>query len=452
MLSQPHTKYRAAAPVGLSSRTWPDRAITEAPRWLSTDLRDGNQALAQPMDAARKLRMFELLLRLGFKEIEVGYPASSQVEYAFVRRLIEEGRIPDDVTIQVMVPAREDLIEQTVQSLAGARRAIVHLYNAVAPVWRRVVFGMNVTQTMHLIERHVALIRRLTDAMPETQWVLQYSPETFSAAELAVSLKACETAIAAWGEGREIIINLPSTMECATPNVFADQIEWMARALARHPALTLSVHPHNDRGTGTAAAELALMAGARRVEGCLFGNGERTGNLDLVNVALNLYTQGVSPGLDFSAIDEVRRTVEHCNQLPVAARHPYAGDLVYTAFSGTHQDAIRKGLAAHSEGSQWEVPYLPIDPRDLGRSYDAVIRVNSQSGKGGIAYLLERDHGLVLSRERQRSLGGLAQRVMDAEGRELTSADLLALYRLQHTPYEAANGAAAQAQSGAEAA
>ncbi len=446
MLQHPHLKYRAATPIGLQGRTWPDQVIAKPPRWLSTDLRDGNQALPDPMDAARKLRLYEQLLTIGFKEIEVGFPASSQIEFDFVRRLIEEGRIPDDVTIQVMTPAREDMIERTVQALAGARRAIVHVYNAVAPVWRRVVFGLNVTQTMALIERHITLLKQLTDAMPETDWVLQYSPETFSSAELPVSLRACETAIAAWGAGREIILNLPTTVENATPNVFADQIEWMKRALAAHPHVTLSVHPHNDRGTGTAAAELALMADAERVEGCLFGNGERTGNLDLVNVALNLYTQGVHPGLDFSHIDAVCATVEHCNQLPVHPRHPYAGELVYTSFSGTHQDAIKKGFAARREGDVWEVPYLPIDPQDLGRSYEAVIRVNSQSGKGGMAYLLERDHGAVMTRERQQSFSRIVQRVMDVGGGELSSGDLLALYEREFGVAGCAANDVAQAQ------
>ena len=436
MLQQPNTKYRAFPPVGLPDRRWPDQAITRPPRWLSTDLRDGNQALVEPMDAARKLRMFELLLAIGFKEIEVGFPASSQIEYDFVRRLIEEGRIPQDVTIQVMTPAREELIERTVQALAGARRAIVHVYNAVAPVWRQVVFGLDVPQVMALVERNVAHLRRLTDARPETEWVLQYSPETFSLAELPVSLQACETAIAAWGAGREIVLNLPTTVENATPNVFADQIEWMARALARHQNLTLSVHPHNDRGTGTAAAEMALMAGAERVEGCLFGNGERTGNLDIVNVALNLYTQGVHPGLDFSDIDAVRATVEHCNQLPVHPRHPYVGDLVYTSFSGSHQDAIKKAFAARREGDAWRMPYLPIDPMDLGRSYEAVIRVNSQSGKGGMAYLLESEYGLALPRRLQIEFSQIVQREMDLAGKELTAQDLHAIFERTYTPAE----------------
>ncbi len=431
MLKHPQQKYRPFPPVALRDRTWPDAVLQRAPTWLSTDLRDGNQALIEPMDAARKLRFFELLVRVGFKEIEVGFPASSQTEFDFVRRLIDEGRIPDDVTIQVMTPAREELITRTVESLRGAKRAIVHVYNAVAPVWREVVFGLDVPGVMALVRQHVAQIRRLTDAVPETEWVLQYSPETFSSAELEVSLQACETAIEAWGPGRPIILNLPSTVEGATPNIFADQIEWMCRRLHRHPGAVVSVHPHNDRGTGVAAAELALQAGADRVEGCLFGNGERTGNLDLVNVALNLYTQGVDPGLDFSDIDEVRRCVEHCNQLPVHPRHPYAGDLVYTSFSGSHQDAIKKAFAARREGDIWAIPYLPIDPKDLGRSYDAVIRVNSQSGKGGIAYLLEAEYGLELPRRLQIEFSQVVQRVMDEAGKELTAADLWQLFQAE---------------------
>ncbi|AVP57780.1 2-isopropylmalate synthase [Pulveribacter suum] len=438
MLTHPASKYRAFAPIALTDRTWPDAQIGRAPRWLSTDLRDGNQALIEPMDLQRKLRMFELLVRIGFKEIEVGFPAASQVEWDFVRQLIEEDRIPEDVTIQVMTPAREELIERTVQSLAGARRAIVHVYNAVAPVWREVVFGMSVPEVIALIDRHVRQVRALTDARPETDWVLQYSPETFSLAELDVSLAACEAAISAWGAGRPIILNLPTTVEAATPNVFADQIEWMARRFAGRPEVVLSVHPHNDRGTGTAAAEFALMAGAHRVEGCLFGNGERTGNLDIVNVALNMYVQGVAPQLDFSDIDAIRAEVEHCNQLPVPARHPYAGDLVYTSFSGSHQDAIKKAFAARREGDLWAIPYLPIDPKDLGRSYEAVIRVNSQSGKGGMAYLLEADYGVQLPRRLQIEFSQAVQRAMDVQGKELSAADLWSIfcseYALQEAP------------------
>ena len=443
MLQQPCSKYRAFPPVGLADRTWPDAVLTRAPTWLSTDLRDGNQALVEPMDAARKLRMYELLLTIGFKQIEVGFPAASQIEYDFVRKLIDEWRIPDDVTIQVMTPAREELIERTIQALRGAPRAIVHVYNAVAPAWREVVFGMTVPEVMALVARSVAQVRRLTDAQPETEWTLQYSPETFSLAELDVSAQACETAIAAWQEGHEgrpIILNLPTTVENATPNVFADQIEWMSRRFGSRPGVVLSVHPHNDRGTGTAAAELALMAGAQRVEGCLFGNGERTGNLDLVNVALNLYTQGVSPGLDFSDIDAVRVEVEHCNQLPVSPRHPYVGELVYTSFSGSHQDAIKKAFAARREGDVWAIPYLPIDPKDLGRSYEAVIRVNSQSGKGGIAYLLEQEYGLELPRRLQIEFSQIVQGEMDVSGKELTASEIHAIfercYRLHDKPLQ----------------
>jgi 2-isopropylmalate synthase len=429
MLKQPSTKYRAFAPVQLRDRTWPDAVLTKAPVWLSTDLRDGNQALIEPMDIERKLQMFHTLVQIGFKEIEVGFPAASQIELDFVRKLIDENLIPADVTIQVMTPAREELIQKTVAAVRGSRRAIVHIYNAVAPVWRKVVFGMEVPQVMALVKEQVSLVKRLTDAQPETEWVLQYSPETFSMAELEVSLQACETAIAAWGEGRPIILNLPTTVENATPNVFADQIEWMCRRLHRHANASVSVHPHNDRGTGVAAAELALQAGADRVEGCLFGNGERTGNLDLVNVALNLYTQGVYPELDFSDIDEIRRTVEHCNQLPVHPRHPYAGDLVYTSFSGSHQDAIKKAFAVRQEGDIWEIPYLPIDPKDLGRSYEAVIRVNSQSGKGGIAYLLENAYDLELPRRLQIEFSQVVQASMDANAKELAATDLWALFR-----------------------
>ena len=431
MLQQPRSKYRAFPPIGLTDRTWPDAVLTRAPTWLSTDLRDGNQALVEPMDAARKLRMYELLLSVGFKQIEVGFPAASQIEYDFVRKLIDERRIPDDVTIQVMTPAREELIERTIEALRGAPRAIVHVYNAVAPAWREVVFGMTVPEVMALVARSIAQVRRLTDAQPETEWTLQYSPETFSLAELEVSAQACETAIAAWQaghEGRPIILNLPTTVENATPNVFADQIEWMSRRFGGRPGVVLSVHPHNDRGTGTAAAELALMAGAQRVEGCLFGNGERTGNLDLVNVALNLYTQGVSPQLDFSDIDAVRAEVEHCNQLPVSPRHPYVGELVYTSFSGSHQDAIKKAFAARREGDVWAIPYLPIDPKDLGRSYEAVIRVNSQSGKGGIAYLLEQEYGLELPRRLQIEFSQIVQREMDVAGTELSAHDIHAIF------------------------
>ena len=426
MLDSPAAKYRPFAPVALKDRRWPDAVLQRAPLWLSTDLRDGNQALIEPMDPARKLRLFELLVRIGFKEIEVGFPAASQADFDFVRLLIEEGRIPADVTIQVLTPAREPLIRRTFEALEGVPRAIVHLYNATAPVMRQRVLGLDEDGIVALATTHAALIASLAAERPGTHWTFQYSPEMFSGTELPFSLRVVDAVTAVWNPTpqRPCIINLPSTVEHSTPNVFADMVEWMHRHLQRRDAIVLSVHPHNDRGTGTAAGELALMAGADRIEGCLFGNGERTGNVDLVNIALNLYTQGVSPGLDFSDIDEVRRTVEHCNQIRVHERHPYVGDLVYTSFSGSHQDAIRKVLASRSAGDAWDVPYLPVDPADLGRSYDAVIRVNSQSGKGGITYLLEQAQGLQLPRRLQIEFSQVVQRVMDDEGRELSAADL----------------------------
>ncbi|RYF83418.1 MAG: 2-isopropylmalate synthase [Comamonadaceae bacterium] len=430
MLKQPQTKYRAFAPIALTDRTWPDAVLTRAPIWLSTDLRDGNQALVEPMDMARKMRMFEMLVKIGFKEIEVGFPSASQVEFDFVRRLIEEKRIPDDVTIQVLTQAREHLIERTFEALQGAPRAIVHLYNAVAPVMRRVVLGMDEDGIVELATSQARLFQSFAERNPGTKWTFEYSPEMFSGTEIAFSKRVVDAVTAVWQPTPEhkCIINLPSTVEHSTPNVFADMIEWMHRHLERRDAIVLSVHPHNDRGTGTAAAELSLMAGADRIEGCLFGNGERTGNLDLVNVALNLYTQGVSPELDFSNIDEIRATVEHCNQIPVHPRHPYVGDLVYTSFSGSHQDAIKKVFSARREGEFWDVPYLPIDPKDVGRSYEAVIRVNSQSGKGGMAYLLESEYGIEMPRRLQIEFSQAVQRVMDIEGKELSAADLWQIF------------------------
>lgn len=430
MLSQPQTKYRAFAPVALPDRTWPNAVLTRAPLWLSTDLRDGNQALIEPMDATRKLRLFQMLVRIGFKEIEVGFPSASQTDFDFVRLLIEGGHIPGDVTIQVLTPAREALIRRTFESLVGARAAIVHVYNATAPIMRRVVLGLDEDQTVLLATIHTQLVRELAQTQPSTAFTFQYSPEMFSGTELAFSKRVVDAVTEVWQATpeRKCIINLPSTVEHSTPNVFADMIEWMHRHLARRDGIVLSVHPHNDRGTGTAAAELALMAGADRVEGCLFGNGERTGNVDLVNLALNLYTQGVTPGLDFSDIDEVRRCVEHCNQLPVHPRHPYVGDLVYTSFSGSHQDAIKKAFAARKEGDIWDMPYLPVDPKDLGRSYDAVIRVNSQSGKGGISYLLEAEYGLELPRRLQIEFSQVVQAEMDDSGKEMAAADLWRIF------------------------
>ncbi|SPA33825.1 2-isopropylmalate synthase 2 (Alpha-isopropylmalate synthase 2) (Alpha-IPM synthetase 2) [Cupriavidus taiwanensis] len=439
MLVNPATKYRPAATVDIPERTWPGRTITRAPRWMSTDLRDGNQALIEPMNPARKLRFFEQLVKIGLKEIEVAFPAASQTDFDFVRMLIEERRIPDDVTIVVLTQSREDLIRRTVESVRGAARAIVHLYNPIAPAWRRIVFNASRDEIKEVAVSGTRLIKALTDAMPETAWTYEYSPETFSLAELDFSLEVSDAVSAAWqaGPGRPMILNLPTTVECSTPNVFADQIEWMHRRLARREHIALSVHPHNDRGTAVAAAELALMAGADRVEGCLFGNGERTGNVDLVTLALNLYTQGVAPQLDFSDIDAVRQCVEHCNQLPVHPRHPYVGDLVFTAFSGSHQDAIRKGFAQQQPDAIWEVPYLPIDPADLGRSYDAVIRVNSQSGKGGMAYLLEQVHGLYLPRRLQIEFSRAVQAMTDDSGLEASADDLYGLFEREYLAREA---------------
>ena len=441
MLDKPAAKYRACPPVALPDRRWPDAQLTRAPQWCSVDLRDGNQALIEPMDPARKLRLFACLVQIGFKEIEVGFPAASQADFDFVRLLIEQHLIPKDVTIQVLTPAREPLIARTFEALQGAPGAIVHLYNATAPVMRRVVLGLDEDGVIELATTHARLIRDRAAQQANTHWRFQYSPEMFSGTELDFSRRVVDAVTAVWAPTAQhpCIVNLPSTVELSAPNVFADQIEWMHRHLARRDAIVLSVHPHNDRGTGTAAGELALMAGADRIEGCLFGNGERTGNVDLVNIALNLYTQGVPPGLDFSNIDDIRRTVEHCNQLPVHPRHPYVGDLVYTSFSGSHQDAIKKAFAARREGDVWDMPYLPIDPRDLGRSYDAVIRVNSQSGKGGMAYLLENEYGLELPRRLQIEFSQVVQATLDAQGTELTPADL---WRIFETEYRLGSGAA----------
>jgi len=397
MLTNPTTKYRAFPAVDLPDRTWPSQTITHPPIWLSTDLRDGNQALIEPMNVQQKLRLFQLLIDIGFREIEVGFPSASQTDFDFVRSLITDDLIPDHVTIQVLTPAREALIRRTFESLQGAKRAIVHLYNATSPTFRRIVFRCDRAETVKLATSAAQLCKELAAKQPETAWYFEYSPETFTATELNFAKTICDAVLDVWQPTpqHKAIINLPATVEVTTPNVFADQVEWMHRHLVRRDAVVLSVHPHNDRGCGIAAAELAQMAGADRVEGCLFGNGERTGNVDLVTLALNLYTQGIHPGLDFSNINAVARVVEECTQLPIHPRHPYVGDLVFTAFSGSHQDAIRKGLAVQQEGV-WEVPYLPIDPADLGRTYESVIRVNSQSGKEGIAFLLERDYHLVL--------------------------------------------------------
>lgn len=438
MLKQPQQKYRPFAALQLPDRRWPDAVLTAAPIWLSTDLRDGNQALIEPMDLPRKLRMFEMLVKIGFKEIEVGFPSASQTEFDFLRLLIEEKRIPDDVTIQVLTQAREPLIRRTFEALRGAPRAIVHLYNATAPVMRNVVLGLDQDGVVELAVTHARLFKQLAEEQPGTDWRFEYSPETFSDTELPFALRIVDAVTEVWAPtpGRKCIVNLPTTIERCTPNVFADMIEWMHRHMARRDSIVLSVHPHNDRGTGTATGELALLAGADRLEGCLFGNGERTGNLDLVNVALNLYTQGISPNLDFSDIDEVRRCVEHCNQLPVHPRHPYVGDLVYTSFSGSHQDAIKKAFALAKPGDVWDIPYLPIDPKDLGRSYDAVIRVNSQSGKGGIAYLLEAEYGIELPRRLQIEFSQVVQGVMDDTGKEQSAADIWGIFEREYGLHE----------------
>ena len=437
MLKHPGTKYRAFAPIHLANRSWPDAVLTRAPLWCSVDLRDGNQALIEPMDMERKLRMFQTLVGIGFTEIEVGFPSASQIEFDFVRRLIDEYLIPDNVTIQVLTQARDHLIRRTFESLVGANRAIVHVYNATSPVMRRVVLGMDEDRIVELAVENARLIQNLAAQQPGTHWTFEYSPEHFSGTELAFAKRVVDAVTEVWQPTptRKCIVNLPSTVEYSTPNIFADMMEWMHNNLARRDAIVLSVHPHNDRGTGTAAGEFALMAGADRIEGCLFGNGERTGNVDLVNIALNLYTQGVSPGLDFSNIDEIRRTVEPCNQLPVHPRHPYVGDLVYTSFSGSHQDAIKKALALRPQrgaDERWDIPYLPIDPEDLGRSYEAVIRVNSQSGKGGIAYLLETHYGVELPRRLQIEFSQVVQRVMDDSGKELTAKDIWQVFENEY--------------------
>ncbi len=425
MTSMPATKYRPFPPVDLPDRRWPDQVIEQAPLWCSVDLRDGNQALVEPMDLERKRRMFDELLRIGFKQIEVGFPAASQPDFDFVRLLIEEERIPDDVTIQVLTQARDEQIRRCVDSVRGARRAIVHLYNSTSTLQRRVVFGLDRAGVCDVAVRGTELIAQLRDGMPETEITLEYSPESFTGTELDFAVKICEAVMNVWKPTptEPVILNLPSTVEMATPNIYADQIEWFGRHIRNRDAIVLSVHPHNDRGTGVAAAELAVMAGAQRVEGTLFGNGERTGNVDVVNLALNLYSQGVDPELALWDIDRIIEVAEFCNRLPVHQRHPYAGTLVYTSFSGSHQDAIKKGLAAlaEAEDDTWEVPYLPIDPRDLGRNYHAIVRVNSQSGKGGVAFVLERDHGIRLPRHLQIEFSRTIQAISEASGGEVIS-------------------------------
>ena len=432
MSAMPIHKYRPFAPVELPDRRWPMRVIDRAPQWCSVDLRDGNQALVEPMGPDRKRRMFDLLVKLGFKEIEVGFPSASETDFTFVRELVEHRLVPDDVTIQVLTQARPELIERSFEAIRGARRAIMHLYNSTSILQRRVVFGLDKPGIVDIAVSSARLIRDLAATIPETEVVYQYSPESFTGTELDFAVEICGAVMDVWqpSPGKKTILNLPATVEMATPNIYADQIEWFGRNIRDRDCITLSLHPHNDRGTAVAAAELAIMAGADRVEGTLFGNGERTGNVDIMTLALNLFSQGIDPGLVIGDIDEIVRTVEHCNQLPVHPRHPYAGELVYTAFSGSHQDAIKKGFEALAKRNDtlWEVPYLPIDPKDLGRTYEAVIRVNSQSGKGGVAYVLKADHGLDLPRGLQIEFSKRVQEVAERTGKELTSADIWSLF------------------------
>ena len=434
MLNTPAEKYQPYPTLSLPDRRWPEQIITRAPRWLSTDLRDGNQALAEPMDSARKLQFWDLLLSCGFKEIEVAFPSASQTDFNFVCQLIEENRIPDDVTIQVLTQARDDLIRRTFDSLRGAKQATVHLYNATAPLFRRLVFGMEKAQIVELATRATRLIRQLCEENPDTRWQYEYSPETFCFTEPEFALEICEAVAEIWQPcaARPMIVNLPATVEVSTPNVYADQIEYFCRHFSRRSDVCISVHPHNDRGTGVASAELAVMAGADRVEGCLFGNGERTGNVCLVTLAMNLYSQGISPTLDFSDMNRVVDVVETCNQLPVHPRHPWAGRLAYTAFSGSHQDAIKKGFDARRPGDRWEMPYLPVDPQDIGCTYEAVIRVNSQSGKSGSAWLIEQNHGLKLPRALQQDFSQHVQQETDRHGKEMTQNALWQLFRTRY--------------------
>ena len=434
MLTQPNCKYRPFKSVDLPDRRWPTQTLSQAPIWLSTDLRDGNQALIEPMDITRKLRLFHKLVEIGFKEIEVGFPAASQTEFNFVRRLIEQGLVPSDVTLQVLTPARDPLIRRTFEALCGAKQAIVHVYNATAPVFRHVVFNRDKAGTVQLATEAAQLIKQLATEQPNTHWRFQYSPEVFTSTELPFAKEVCNAVLAVWQPtiGAKAIINLPASVEVSTPNIFADQVEWMHRNLNYRDSVVLCVHPHNDRGCSVAAAELAQLAGAQRVEGCLFGNGERTGNVDLVTLAMNLYTQGISPGLDFSHIDEIVQVTQACTQLPVHPRHPYAGELVFTAFSGSHQDAIKKGFARRRSDALWEIPYLPMDPADVGRSYESVIRVNSQSGKGGIAFLLEKDYGVVLPRKLQIEFSRVVQASVDASGQEISAKTIWDIFQAEY--------------------
>ncbi|SUA56410.1 2-isopropylmalate synthase [Oligella urethralis] len=436
MLSNPATKYIPFKPFArdFSERTWPSKQISKPPIWMSTDLRDGNQALIEPMSIERKLHFFKHLVQIGFKEIEVGFPSASQTDFDFVRHLVENDLIPDDVTIIVLTQARQDLIARTAESCAGAKNAMIHMYNACAPAFRKIVFNMSKEEVREFAVAGTKMVMAEQAKYPEINWRFEYSPEVFSTTEPELAVEVCNAVAETYGASvdKKIVFNLPATIEATTPNLYADQIEYFCNHIKQREACIVSVHPHNDRGTAVAAAELALMAGADRVEGCLFGNGERTGNVCLVTLAINLYTQGIHPGLDFSDIDAVRRTAEYCNQLPIHPRHPWAGDLVFTAFSGSHQDAIKKGFAVQKADEPWEVPYLPIDPADLGRSYDAVIRVNSQSGKGGVAYLLEEEHGLSLPRRLQIEFSRAIKRVTDETGKEV---DAQMVYQIFEAEY-----------------
>ncbi|MGD0137105.1 MAG: 2-isopropylmalate synthase [Bryobacteraceae bacterium] len=434
MMSDPSKKYRPFEPIPLRDRQWPSRIIQKPPVWCSVDLRDGNQALIEPMDTARKTRMFLKLLEVGFKEIEIGFPSASQTDFDFCRDLIERNLIPSDVTVQVLVQARDPLIERTFEAVKGIRRAIVHLYNSTSTLQRRVVFGLDRAGIKDIAVNGARSVIQCSAQYPGTEWVFEYSPESFTGTELDYAVEVCEGVMDAWDATpqRKAIINLPATVEMSTPNIYADQIEWFSRHTSQRESMILSLHPHNDRGTAVAATELALLAGADRVEGTLFGNGERTGNVDLVTLAINMYSQGLDPGLDFSRINDVIECAEFCTQLPVHPRHPYAGDLVFTAFSGSHQDAIKKGFAAQKPGEPWAIPYLPIDPKDLGRSYEPIIRVNSQSGKGGVSFLLERDYGIKMPRKMQIEFSRVIQQITDATGREITSAEIWRAFKAEY--------------------
>lgn len=433
---KPGHKYVPFKPVDLPDRQWPSRVIDTAPVWCSVDLRDGNQALIEPMGPERKRRMFEKLVEIGFKEIEIGFPAASQTDFDFCRQLIEEDMIPDDVTIQVLTQSREPLIRRTFEAIEGAKRSIVHLYNSTSTTQRRVVFNSDTDGITKIATDGTKLVRELAEQVTDGEIVFQYSPESFTGTELEYAKEICDAVLDVWEPtpDKKAIINLPATVEMASANIYADQIEWMHRNLARRDSIVLSLHPHNDRGTGVAAAELGVMAGADRIEGTLFGNGERTGNVDVVTLALNMFTQGVAPDLDFSDINEVMRVAEYCNQLPVHPRHPYVGDLVFTAFSGSHQDAIKKGLSAlkTSNSEAWDVPYLPIDPMDVGRSYEAVIRINSQSGKGGVAYVMETDYGFEMPRRLQIEFSGVVQVQADSSGKELSGPDIWSIFEAEY--------------------